>query len=49
VIIACDDSFYVLKFNRAAYHAALESSGKGNLDDEGVEDAFEVITEIAEG
>ncbi|CAE6422374.1 unnamed protein product [Rhizoctonia solani] len=45
VAITSDDSFYVLKFDRDAYVAALE---QGPVGDEGVEDAFELIAEIPE-
>ncbi|KAF8681320.1 Coatomer subunit delta [Rhizoctonia solani] len=45
VAITSDDSFYVLKFDRDAYVAALE---QGPVGDEGVEDAFELVAEIPE-
>ncbi|EPQ28189.1 uncharacterized protein PFL1_04017 [Pseudozyma flocculosa PF-1] len=44
--IVCDDSFYILRFNRDAYAAHLDSGA--DVDDDGVEDAFEVITEVSE-
>ncbi|KTW30778.1 hypothetical protein T552_00490 [Pneumocystis carinii B80] len=44
--IACDDIFYLLKFNHSAYINAIES---GSIHPEdGVEDAFEVITNVSE-
>jgi coatomer subunit beta' len=46
VAIAGDDSFYVLRFDREAYQAHLESGEP--IDDEGVEDAFDVVCEIPE-
>ncbi|KXJ88268.1 coatomer WD associated region-domain-containing protein [Microdochium bolleyi] len=46
VTLACDDSFYVLRFSREAYVEAFQN---GEVDEEdGVEAAFEVITDIAE-
>ncbi|KAK9477576.1 coatomer WD associated region-domain-containing protein [Lipomyces japonicus] len=46
VTLACDDSFYVLKFSRNAYISAVQ---EGQIDDdEGVEEAFEVVTDINE-
>ena len=45
VTLACDDSFYVLRYNREEYVAAVQS---GNVDDDGVEAAFEVVTDISE-
>lgn len=49
VVIATDESFYVLKFNRVKFQACLERAGGYISGDEGVEDAFEVVTEITEG
>ncbi|GAA5900352.1 hypothetical protein JCM5296_001406, partial [Sporobolomyces johnsonii] len=46
VAIAGDDSFYVLRFDRDAYQARLDSGAE--LDDEGVEEAFELEAEIAD-
>ncbi|KAN0060893.1 Coatomer subunit beta' [Thecaphora frezii] len=46
VAIVCDESFYVLRFNRDAYAAYLDSGAE--VEDDGVEDAFEVITEVSE-
>ncbi|KAH7343226.1 coatomer protein [Rhizoctonia solani] len=45
VAITSDDSFYILKFDRDSYVAALE---QGPVGDEGVEDAFELMAEIPE-
>ncbi|KAI8804057.1 coatomer protein complex, subunit beta 2 [Cladochytrium replicatum] len=48
VAIACDDIFYVLKFNRMAYEQKLERLG-GAVDAEGgIEEAFDVVCEINE-
>lgn len=46
VAITSDDSFYILRFDRSAYDAALESGVE--IGDEGVEDAFDVIAEISD-
>lgn len=43
--IACEDSFYVLRFSREAYVEAVQN---GQVDDDGVEAAFDIITDIAE-
>lgn len=48
VAIACDDAFYILHFNRAAYQSALDRTG-GRIGDEGVEEAFDFINEVPEG
>lgn len=45
VSIACEDSFYVLRFSREAYVEAVQS---GEVEEDGVEAAFEVITDISE-
>lgn len=37
-------SFYILRYNRDAVAAALAAGGE--LDEDGVEDAFEVVTEV---
>ncbi|EPB83737.1 hypothetical protein HMPREF1544_09478, partial [Mucor circinelloides 1006PhL] len=47
IAIACEDSFYVLRYNAQAYAQFLENGG--DPGEEGVEDAFEFITEIPEG
>ncbi|KDN46808.1 putative SEC27-coatomer complex beta subunit [Tilletiaria anomala UBC 951] len=46
VAIVTDDSFYVLRFDHGAYQDYLESGAP--VDDEGVEDAFEVIVDVAD-
>lgn len=46
VAIVCHDSFYILRFDRDAYAAYLDSGAE--VEDEGVEDAFEVVTEVSE-
>ncbi|OAT14144.1 COPI vesicle coat beta' subunit [Blastomyces gilchristii SLH14081] len=45
VTLACDDAFYVLRFSRENYIAGLNS---GEADEDGVEAAFEVITDVSE-
>ena len=45
VCLACEDTFYVLRYSREQYIAALQA---GTLDEDGAEDAFEVICEINE-
>ena len=44
--IACEDAYYVLRFNRVAYNKFIESGGV--VAEEGVEEAFEFVTEIPE-
>ncbi|XP_042446952.1 coatomer subunit beta'-1-like isoform X1 [Zingiber officinale] len=46
LIIASDTSFYILKYNRDVVFSYLEN-GKP-IDDEGVEDAFELLHEVNE-
>ncbi|KAF8165977.1 coatomer protein [Crassisporium funariophilum] len=46
VAIATEESFYVLRFDRDAYNAKLEEGSE--ITDEGVEEAFEVVADIAE-
>jgi len=48
VAITAKDSFYVLRFDRDAYDAALERGLSPDLADEGVEEAFEVVAEVPE-
>lgn len=45
VVLACDNISYVLRFDRDAYTAAVQA---GNLKEDGVENAFEVVTDINE-
>jgi coatomer subunit beta' len=46
VAIAADETFYVLRFNRAAYQ---EAAAAGTVDpNEGVEDAFEIVAEVSD-
>lgn len=45
VAIAGDDTFYVLRFSRDNY---VEAAQAGQVDEDGVEAAFEVITDISE-
>lgn len=45
VAIACEDTFYVLRFSRENYVEAVQS---GQVEEDGVEAAFEVITDISE-
>eukprot|EP00775_Hariotina_reticulata_P003983 gene3983-4236_t len=46
VAIAGDSSFYVLQFNRAAVDAAFAAGGQ--VDEDGIEDAFELVAEVPE-
>ena len=46
VAIAGEESFYVLRYDRDAYLNALDSGVE--IDDEGVEEAFELEADIAE-
>lgn len=46
VAIAGEDSFYVLRFNRDAYLAYVDTGAE--IDDEGVEEAFELEADISE-
>ncbi|KAI0033319.1 coatomer protein [Vararia minispora EC-137] len=46
VAITAEDSFYILRFDREAYNAKLEEGI--DLGDEGVEEAFDIVTEIPE-
>ncbi|GAA5949972.1 hypothetical protein JCM10213_004272 [Rhodosporidiobolus nylandii] len=46
VAIAGEESFYVLRFDRDAYQQALDSGAE--IDDEGVEAAFDLEAEIAD-
>jgi coatomer subunit beta' len=45
VSIACEDTFYVLRFSRESYVEAVQS---GEVEEDGVEAAFEVVTDINE-
>lgn len=45
VTLACDETFYVLRFSRENYVSALQA---GQVEDDGVESAFEVVTDINE-
>lgn len=44
-MLACDDTFYVLRYSRENYVEAVQA---GQVDEDGVESAFEVITDITE-
>jgi len=46
VAIASEESFYILRFSRDAYTAKVEAGA--DLGDEGVEEAFEIVTEVSE-
>jgi coatomer subunit beta' len=43
VCLACEDTFYVLRFSQDNFVSAVQA---GQVDDDGVEAAFEVITDI---
>ncbi|KAK4958618.1 Coatomer subunit beta' [Elasticomyces elasticus] len=45
VTLACEDTYYVLRFSRESYVAALQA---GEVEDDGVEAAFEVVCDINE-
>jgi len=45
VALACEDTLYVLRFSSESYVAAVQN---GEVDDEGVEAAFDIITDISE-
>ena len=45
VTLACEDTFYVLRFIRENFVAALQT---GQIEEDGVEAAFETITDINE-
>lgn len=45
VTLACDDTFYVLRYSRENY---LEAAQEDQIEEDGVEAAFEVITDIPE-
>ncbi len=46
VAISSTDSTYILRFDREAYNARLDSGME--IGDEGVEEAFDVVTELSE-
>jgi coatomer subunit beta' len=46
VAITSEESFYILRFNRDAYIAKVDAGV--DLGDEGVEEAFEIVTEMPE-
>ncbi|KAK3338040.1 coatomer beta [Neurospora tetraspora] len=45
VALACEDSTYVLRFSRENYNEAVQA---GLVEDDGVEAAFDVVTDISE-
>jgi coatomer subunit beta' len=45
VALACEDELYILRFTRENYVEAVKS---GDIDDDGVESAFEIITSLSE-
>ena len=46
VAITTNDSYFVLRFDRDAYTTAIESGAE--ISDEGVEEAIELVTEVAD-
>jgi coatomer subunit beta' len=46
VAIVAEESFYILRFDRDAYAAKLEESVE--ITDEGVEEAFDVVSEVSD-
>ncbi|KAK4033562.1 coatomer WD associated region-domain-containing protein [Parachaetomium inaequale] len=45
VALACEDTTYVLRFSRESYNEAVQAD---QVDDDGVEAAFDVVTDISE-
>lgn len=45
VCLACEDTYYVLRYSREQYVAALQA---GQVEEDGVEEAFEVVCDINE-
>lgn len=45
VTLACEDTFYVLRFSKENYINGLNA---GEADEDGVESAFEVVTDVNE-
>ena len=45
VCLACDETSYVLRYSKESYLAAVQA---GEVEDDGVESAFEVVTDINE-
>ncbi|KAL4897829.1 coatomer WD associated region-domain-containing protein [Aspergillus ambiguus] len=45
VTLACEDSFYVLRFSRENY---INGMNEGEADEDGVESAFDVVTDVNE-
>ena len=45
VALCCEDTFYVLRFDREAYNQAVAA---GQVDEDGVEAAFEMVTDQSE-
>jgi coatomer subunit beta' len=46
VAITTNDSYYILRFDRDAFNAAVESGA--DISDEGVGEAFDLVAEISE-
>lgn len=45
VTLACEETFYVLRFSRENFMSAVQS---GEIDEDGAEAAFETVTDINE-
>ena len=45
VLLACDDSYFVLRYNKEAVAAAVAS---GQVGEEGIEEAFELLHELSD-
>jgi len=45
VLLACDDSYFVLRYNKEAVAAAIAS---GQVGEEGIEEAFELLHELSD-
>jgi coatomer subunit beta' len=46
VSIISEDSFYILRYDHDLYKVRLEQGGE--ITDEGVEEAFEVVAEVSD-
>ncbi|RKP07896.1 coatomer WD associated region-domain-containing protein [Thamnocephalis sphaerospora] len=46
VALACDDSCFILRFDRSAYDSAAEAGEE--IPEEGVDDVFEIVHELAD-
>ncbi|KAI8819362.1 coatomer WD associated region-domain-containing protein, partial [Fimicolochytrium jonesii] len=49
VAIVCDDTTYILKFNRVAFQQYIDRHGANSITEEGIEEAVDFVAEINEG